>query len=186
MKMELQIDITDWDEEYQAEEVDLSTKEAMIEAQIKHNYHQAKVGRMYCAARERGQAEPEILPPNKSCLNAALACAWLQVLAREKTALIMPNGSIRDVRTFVLPVPEEEEEPDENPTDEGPHLAQCTSSRAIERACDYLLKRVPGYVMGRLALIAQDEARLKSAVEALHAKIDELYAELVNGKPQEA
>lgn len=181
----INIEVKDWLDEYMAEELDLSDAEKMVEACVKHKIHPLKMARLATIARWREEADPEFWPAPKPQLNTGGATFWSGYLSQQMATAKMPNGKERTVRRFVAPVPEdlEGEAPEGTeaiPADE-PYLAEFSDQLGADRALDFLLKKVPGYIMGRMKIIGAVLGRkgILEAAEMLHNKIDEIVGVLI-------
>lgn len=189
---DIKIDITDWDDEYMEEEPNLSTKEDALDEHLKKGYHPAKMARMYIASRERGQADAEMLPGNKVLLMTGGASAFAQMRAQEFKTVKLKNGKDVEVRAVLGTVPEPDDDIDDklqmsfdnghktykipDPQDDYPIL--WNDDRAIERAELYLDRKVPGYVYGRLKIIAANGGDVWKAANSIINRIEEMAKNL--------
>jgi len=176
-KMEININVTDWQDEYMDAEPVLINERAAIETQQRDGIGPHKMGRLLVVGREMGQAPSEILPPCKSLLNIGAAYKWSQLLAERKTTATLSDGRELEVREFVADVRQDTEEGEDPEPFAAP--VRYDDPKAIERARDYLLNRVPGYVYGRLAIIAANGGDVAGAADGLKAAIDGMVARLV-------
>lgn len=179
--MEINIDVTDWDDEAAKEELDISTKEALLKARMEKGYHPAKMARMYIVAREREQTDPDLLASNKLLLMTGGAYGISQMEATDKQSVQLKNGHTIQVRSLLAAVPEDEEEEGDGdgqlemdavppktpePPDENPGPVYWDDPLAEDRARAYLMRKVPGYVYSRLAIIAANEGDVYGAWNA--------------------
>lgn len=182
------IPVGDWDEEYLKEEPDISSEDSLISLLQTTKYGPQKIGRLAIMARERGAAPEDIISANKLLLNAGAAVEVSAKAAAHKRKVELPDGREIEVREFVAPVREKGEghfEGDTQATDASPSpqpdnepFVSVISDTARTRALDYLLKIVPGYIYGRLAIIAANGGDVHAAADALKAKIDEVVERL--------
>ena len=165
--VDLRIDISDWADEANHEEVAFGGIDDLIQQHVQEGWTPTKAGRMAVAARAMGRADDNILPENKLLLNSGAAVAVSSEFAsRTKKAVI--NGKERTIREFVGSV-----------NDEADHAyVKAQSVEAVRRARAYLLKAVPGHVEGRLSIIAANGGNVREEADALKAKIDALVAEI--------
>ena len=194
--MEIKIDVSDWHSEYMQEEPNLCTKEEAIQTRIRERYHPARIGRLYVVARERGDADPETLPANKLLLMTGAAAAWSRMEAAEIETVRLPSGKEIEVRSWVAPVKAADWEPPDDDAeqyelvlddgdnggkespDDNPAPVHVTDPLASDRARRYLTERVPGYIYGRMKIIAAAGGDVWGVASELHDKIDELAARL--------
>jgi hypothetical protein len=163
--MEIKIDVTDWQEEHDKAELQILTEENLLELSTK--MHPAKIARLYIISREKKLAPDDLLPANKPLFQVGAAAALSSVIARQRKSTILPNGKEFEVREYVGVVKEEDETSFET-------FVKVESEEGVKRALDYLLNTVPGYVMGRLKIIAASGGDVEEAAEQLKDKIDEM------------
>lgn len=181
----IKIPIGDWVDEYQQEEVNVATEEAIIEAQTKRDLNPLKLGRLVLVARERGDAPEDILPPNKSVLNGGAAVELSRMFARRRTSVKIGEREYA-MRELVAAVPEKEEpaqDGDGEQADEavnvfGGAFVAAQSDEGLSRAEKYLLERVPGYIWGRLLVIAANGGEVGALADILKEKIDDMVGKL--------
>ena len=183
----IKIDVTDWAVEHDQIEPSVTGEDDLIALVTKQGRSTAQVARLAIIARERGLAPTNILPENKPLLNAGAAVDISSKIARRMKEAQLPNGNTLTVREFVAPVREEEEEGQlandtQNvlaPSSPLPEtFVSVESPEARGRALDYLYKIVPGYIMGRLKIIAISGGDVKAAADELKNKIDEMVDRL--------
>jgi hypothetical protein len=193
----LKIPIGDWMKEFVREEVDVSSEEKIIELATKEKMPTSQIARLVIVAREAGYAPDEIIPPNKLILNAGASASIQQIIATRYRELEIANNKTVKVREFVAPVrevmtrteePEEvelsteqvigepETQPQQQPTEPG--FVNVQTDEACQRAIDYLLGRIPGYVYSRLAIVAVNGGEVVQVAERLKAEIDRVVREL--------
>ena len=172
MLVVIPIDVTDWADEYRQEEVDLSTPEKLVEAQQERGYSPTQGGRMLTIARHREETFEEV-PGHKLMLQLGSARWFVRFFTELKERVTLKSGKEVEVRSLVARADGKE--------DDDPAYVQWADSLALDRAEDYLLKRVPGHIHGRLTVFAAQGAdkRLWSVVKELHDKIDEMVEGLV-------
>lgn len=186
------IKVGDWATEYHEVEPSIGGEDDLVTLMTQQKMSTPKVARLALMAREFGNAPANILPENKPLLNSGAAVAVSSIIARRHVEAQTPSGNTYSVREFVAPVRapvrEEGEEdhilsdtqegnvPLPSPSDES--FVPVQSEEAKGRAWDYLLKRVPGYIYGRLKIVAVNGGDVKAAAEELKVKIDELVLRL--------
>lgn len=186
-ELTIQIKVGDWEKEYLEIEEDISNEQKMIDLVTKKGLSTSQAGRLAIVARERKEAPEDILPANKPLLNAAAAAKLSLLIAQLHKKIELENGNNISVREYVAPVREEDDNQKAN-GNQYPNVVSSSlpletfvsvdNSVAFERAIDYLLKRVPGYIMGRLEIIAYHKQDVRQAAEQLKAKIDEMVMRL--------
>lgn len=100
----------------------------------------------------------------------------IQPVAEAPAARVQANelvAPVPDLEEVTLP---EETEAGQQPVEPGFVVVQ--SEEACQRAIDYLLSRIPGYVYSRLAIIAVNEGDVAQVAERLKAEIDRVVREL--------
>lgn len=178
----IQIDIADWCDEFFRAEVDLSDPDKL--AEIAAKYTAAQLSRMAVVAHQLGQAKKRYLPENKPLFATGAHLHTAQLLASREKSVQLANGSNITIREFVGPVRGEDDHvasdnheanvTSPEPLDFDQPFVMGQSQQGLERALEYLHRRVPGYVMGRLKLIAANGGDVKAEAEVLKAKIDEM------------
>lgn len=203
----LTIPIGEWMREYVREEIDVSTEEKIVELATKDKMPTSQIARMVIIAREAGAAPEKIIPPNKLLLNAGGAASIQQIIATRYRELEIANNKTVKVREFVAPVREvytqvkadeiqpinelvvpmldleereitEMEESPVNQPENETGFVTVQSEAACQRAIDYLLGRIPGYVYSRLAIVAVNRGEVAQIAERLKTEIDRVVGEL--------
>lgn len=181
----IKIDVTDWAIEHDQVEPDVSNEDKLIGLVTQGGMSTAKAARLGIIAREKGNAPEDILPANKPLLMTGGAVAISSVIARRHKEVQLENGKTFSVREFIAPVGENEEGHQQSDTHErsAPSplpetFVSVLSPEARTRALDYLYKVVPGYIMGRLKIIAVNGGDVQAAANELKAKIDEMVERL--------
>jgi hypothetical protein len=183
---EIRIKVGDWANEYHEVEPHITGEDDLVTMVTQQKMNTAKAARVAIMAREFGNAPADILPGNKPLLNSGAAVAISSIVARRHTEVTLENGSTLTVREFVAPVRDEEEgqnrddthldyaDPSPLPETFEPVVSEISKGRAL----DYLFKIVPGYVYGRLKVIAVNGGDVKAAADELKVKIDEMVTRL--------
>lgn len=186
-KLTVTIPINDWGNEYAEVEPKLLDQEDLVELLKQPHFSASKIGRLAIVARERGDAPQDIIPGNKLLLNAGAAVEISSIAARRKTTVELADGREIEVREFVAPYRDDEvdrlandnQDMGVNPSpDDYDGFVPVHSTVANTRATNYLLKKVPGYIYGRLAIIAANGGEVQEAAELLKDKIDEMVKRL--------
>lgn len=181
----LKIDVTDWTIEHDEIEPQLTGEDDLVSLVTRTGVSTAKAARLAIISREKGNAPADILPENKPLLNSGGAVAVASAITRRMKEIQLENGKTFSVREFVAPVREEEEGQgvDDTQTPAAPSpltesFVSVQSPEARTRALDYLYKIVPGYIMGRLKIIAVNGGDVRAAADEVKAKIDEMVERL--------
>ncbi len=183
MTMVIEIDVTDWAAEHDEIEPDVSSEDKLVELSTK--YYTTKLARMAIIAREKGLMPEGIMPANKVVLQFG---AWLRIsslIKRRVSEKELPNGQTVEYREYVGAVRDEDGQTVNDALDmcaDSPLTTDlyvhAESDEGLERAIGYLLKRVPGYVYGRLVTIAANGGDVRKAADELKSKIDEIVERL--------
>jgi hypothetical protein len=183
--MDIVINVDDWQDELNTVEPDL-TKNPIIDLQLA-GMKPAAIARLLIVARERGDVADEVLPANKMLLMTGGAVAISRETAFAKTPVKVGEETYQ-ARAYVSPVGEEEEgeEGDQSSDDtldksvstSPDFLTTVQGDKALEYASKYLEVKVPGYIWGRLLVIAANGGDVKVAGKQLKVAIDEMVKEL--------
>lgn len=185
----------DWLDEYIEAEKDVSDREKLLE-RIKEGMTTPQAGRMALVARERGEAEPDMLPANKTLLASGAMHEISSLVMRQRRTVTLSNGRTIEVREFVAPVPADEDavegDPDaeqyemaidgmETPAemaDDNMAIVSVDDPLSAQRARSYLIRRVPGYIYNRLAILAASGESVRDAANELIKTIWEMVERL--------
>jgi hypothetical protein len=179
--MQIKIDVTDWQKEYDEIEADVSTTDKLTELSVKHNT--AQLARLAIIAREKKLAPNDILPANKPLFLSGAMAALTQLIVRQRETFTLKNGKGVTVREFVGPLGGEHDQVASDThvtsvTSPPEMFVKIESDEALGRSIDYLLKRVPGYIYGSLTRIAVGGGDVRKLADELIAKIEEMVKEL--------
>jgi hypothetical protein len=165
--MQIKIDVTDWNEEYQKKEVDLSTEEAIIK-RAKEGVKPSEMGRLVTIAQEKGDMADGVISSHKIRLMKGSAMAVSSIIAKFKTQSNLKNGNKVNHRTFTCAT-------------EGANVdavVDAESKAGLQNATNYLRNVVPGYIQGRLAIVAANNGDVRQLADELKTKIDEMVMRL--------
>lgn len=176
------------DEEYRAyleEEPNTDTARDSIHYMINRKIHPATMAQHVLIAETVGNTKQEIIGTPKVVLKAGAAARYSNLLNGLKTEGHTPSGNpvqVREIVRAVVGVTEEEPEEDDTPVDKDkPRMLPddrmpvfVTNHLAAQRALQYLKRKVPGYVQGRLAIlaVAEGEEAVRNAAYELKMAID--------------
>ena len=177
-ELTVRIGIGDWEAEYLEEEPKIDGQEALIELRRRHAI--GKTARMVAAARARAEAPADIIKPDKLLYQSGIEADIATQIANRKVRTRLENGKEIDVREFVG-TPPGEAEAETDPDAEGFDsevlggtgddytglIVDMMSQDAHDRALRYLTRNVPGYVRGRLEIIAANRGDVRTAAQEL-------------------
>ena len=171
----VETDVTDWDDDFEAKEPDVMTNEQIIERRME-GMHSAEAGRLAYIAHLRGLTEGDFLPASKYLIQLALV-GEINKKTSKKKRVELANGKSVDIREYVAPV---ENENDDEAQEENVAIVDSGSEQGVKEAVAYLLKRVPGYIYGRLAIIAKsgNEGDVEKYADELKDIIDDIVVKL--------
>lgn len=187
-KPEIVIDVQDWDQEYVEREMDVTSDDAICQ-RLKEGAGVGAVAKGTLIARLRGQAPEDIIAPDKMLLYSG-ARQEISVKALSKRAHVtLENGTELTFRALVAPVAEDDgapepedteqevfdldvEPPNLDPPDDDPAFVSWSTPKAVDRARRYLLNVVPGYVRGRLEIIAANGGDVWAEISAFKSVVD--------------
>ena len=177
--MRIEIEAKDWEEEHDEVEPDISTADKLVELSTK--YSTPKLARMAIVAREKGLMPNDILPANKPLFQSGAWLAVSNLIKRRVSEKELPNGKTVEYREYVGVVRDEDGQNTGDTLSAHADSSLTTdlyvhaeSDEGLGRAIDYLLKRIPGYVYGRLVTIAANGGDVRKAADELKSKIDEI------------
>ena len=189
----IRIHYGDWLDEYMQAEPDVSTEQKLIDA-LK-GATSAQVARWAIVARERGEAPEDLIKPNKLLLLGGTQADIASKYAAQKRRVQLENGKKIDIRAYVGPVAKEEDSEASTDSDADPaadfeaaadfedqddnlFLVGALSAQGLERALYYLHHIVPGYVYGRLEIIAANRGDVQAAAQELIGQIERMVERL--------
>jgi hypothetical protein len=132
-----------------------------------------------------GKVKDDELPPNKTVFQNGGTLAVNMAFKALEQECELANGKTITTRTFVGPVLSEDDEDDGRTfelamgEDDGfDSWHKVGGQGALNNAIAYVERRLPGYIRGRLEIIAASNGDVKSAADFLHNRIDEIVAQL--------
>lgn len=181
------IDAEDWYNEYLAEEPNISDQDAIIATQMERGIGPQKLGRLCVIGNERGDVAEGEFPASKLLLQTGAAFTVSSILARRMKAVEV-NGKSYNAREFIAPVYQDLPDVTQPDTAEaakpelldgaGTSFVKTVSPFALERATRYLVEKVPGYVWGRLLIVAANDGDVQQVADELKRHIDEMVTKL--------
>ena len=175
----IETDVTDWDDDFEAKKPDVMTEDEIIKRR-KEGMHSAEAGRHRLITELRGLSDANIVGPSKAVIQLGVIIQMNRITARKKK-VELANGHNIDIREFVSPVFDENEDKNEDEDcEQDVAIIDSSTVKGLKEAIAYLLKIVPGYVYGRLAIIAKygDEGDAQRYANELKSKIDEIMVKL--------
>ena len=174
-ELTVKIPIGDWEEEYLAAEPKIEGPDSLIALRKAHGI--GSVARMTAAARARNEAPQDIIKPDKLLYQSGIQAEIAEMIAGRVENVQLENGAEIKIRSYVA-TPPQDEEGDEDDGGGDDLIVDAISSDGLERAARYLTRNVPGYVYGRLAIIAANRGDVREAaqglVDAVWAMVDRL------------
>ncbi len=173
----IRTDVTDWDDDFEAKKPDVMTEDEIIKRR-KEGMHSAEAGRHRLIAELRGLSDANIVGPSKAVIQLGVIIQMNRITARKKK-VELANGQNIDIREFVSPVVNENDNEDEN-YEQDVAIVDSSTKKGMKEAATYLIKIVPGYIYGRLAIIAKygDKGDAQKYTNELKDKIDEIMVKL--------
>jgi hypothetical protein len=166
--MKINIDITDWSESYQSEEINVSNETEVVK-RAKEGVKPSEMGRHIIVARELGATEDDIIKPNKTILNIGAAKSVSDLIARQMKEVNLKSGKSIKVRALVCATEDVEED----------IVVDSDTREGYQNAVNYLLKVIPGYLQSRLAIIAANGEDVEGYWEQFKAIGDEIVRKLI-------
>lgn len=191
--MQLKIDITDWYERYQQEEPELKNDDDIIKLAMDGKHSANEIGTLAIVARERGDADNDILLPNKLVLMTGAGAEVMSKLARRKRKVTLDSGKTISVRQFVGKVSihqnddsgqdDSEQEFDleidgDLFSDDFNGFVDVQSQLALDRSLSYWNNHLPGYLRSTLNKIAVNGGDVETAAREMIDKINQFVEDL--------
>lgn len=167
--MELKIDVTDWHEETKREEIEIKNDDD-IYALLDKGEHTGKIGRAIIVNRELGNADENIIKPNKLILSSGAQLEVSRLAARKRHEVETESGAKFQARSYVGEVQDGQD------TDES--YVTYTDDKAAERAKRYLTNMIPGYIWPRLLTLYEANENVQEVADELKSLIDEMVEKL--------
>lgn len=163
-ELAVHIPIPDWEEECLRKELCPQSIEEIGE-ELQRGHTTAELARAIIARRLRGECPADLIQPDKPLLmTGAAKDVAARVMAIRKTVRLT-NGRDISVRALIAPVQEDEADEDGNAQDVDTEYVTWASKWAVERAVTFLHKRVVGYVVGRLEIIAANKGDVRGEAQ---------------------
>lgn len=169
-KLEVRIDVTDWKDEVQQEEI-IITDVSDVVTLLGEGKHTAKIARATIVNRELGNADDDIIRPNKILFQTGAIYDVSQIAMRQREEFETKTGKTYKVRSLVGSTGDE---------DDDRNYVKVDSLESIERAEKYLLTKVTGHITNRLRIIAYNEGDVRGVADELKSRIDSIVHDLVN------
>jgi len=172
-KHELQvvIPIPDWERELGETEASIETDDDVIQC-IADGLHPAQIGRIAIAAAELTGSRAAVLATNKRLLQQGASTKIAQLAAAQRQEITrVSDGRKFNVRRFVGSVRDADNDQEDT---SATGYVELKDPQALPRAERYFLRRVPGYIAGRLRTIAALGGDVAEIADALKDKIDEI------------
>jgi hypothetical protein len=189
--------------QYLANEPDVETLDKAVQTMLQERKTVPQMAMQVLVAEALGHTTEEIIGTPKVVLRAGASRRFSDRVAALHCTKNAPNGREIQVRELVMHVSEPEFEEDEEGdidvpiqdslatelsiekeqeavVDEVDYPVSIDHPLALDRAKRYFDRNVPGYIMGRLKIIAANGTRqeVEDAAEQLKVKIDAMVAQL--------
>ena len=168
MNTSIKIDITDWVAELQKNQVEIKDEESLFDLTAE-GYNAGEIARMAIAGRENGKAPDDILKPNKLLLYAGAR----REVAEKHEKRLLANMPL-PVREYIGQGFDDKKEDDS----EGGYIST-ESEEGLRLATEYLLKVVPGHVVGHLRIVAMNRGETEAIARQLAERIIASALEIV-------
>lgn len=165
--MKINIDVTDWNKEYQEKEVNVTSQDEIIE-RAKEGIKPSEMARLTIVARERGDASESIFPANKSLLMKGGAVNVSAIIASRMKEINLENGKTVKVRELTCPT-----EGVENV------VVESYSENGLKNAQNYILETVTGFIYGRLVIIAENGGDVEGIWREFQGRVNKMIKGLV-------
>lgn len=186
-----EIDYTDWVVEYDDTEANVNSLDSLIREMEEKGTGPMQAGRLAFVGTQKGDCvEPILRHSSKYHLNVGLAQDVSAQVAAKAVQARLKNGKEVKHREYVGRVLKDNDaiNNDESDTFEQRQvtpddfkLVKASSEGGVSRAIEYMRDTLPGYVRGRLVIIAAHGTpeAVKAAADELKATIDNIVAELI-------
>ncbi len=182
MTLNINIDITDWQEEAERDENFIMSEEDILTA-IRQGIPSIKAARILIVSQELGLTKERISRPNKVLLNVGAQADAIAVIHKAKTKVRVANGAEYNVNELVGYTPEKADENSDEPIEKevytGPSFFDIHDKRSLESAIRYMENIIPGYIWGRLIVIYENGGDVRNEAEKLKQAIDEMINRIV-------
>jgi hypothetical protein len=176
------IEIQSWEDELVAEEPEITDLDSVIE--LRKKLPGGKVARLIGAAQARGDIERLTTRMDRLLYQSGIEVDINEQVTSKMETARLANGREIQIRSVVGTVSSRDmdAEDDGDPEDESYGLlVDALSEAGLERAIRYFHRSVPGYIMGRLEIIAAHDGDVRGHAEWLIGRIWEMVTEL-NGE----
>lgn len=90
--MQLKIDVSDWEEEFEHEGKPLETDEDVLAAAVRDGRSPAQLARFAIVGREKGKGPKDLIKPNKLLLQSGARTEITNIICRQRTNGTLPGG----------------------------------------------------------------------------------------------
>lgn len=186
-KTVIEIDVTLEADKYLVLEPNLSTPEAMIQTAQDGRHKPYTMGKLLAIGKHREEVFEDV-PAHKPTLFMGYGGWYSRYVATRKEKVELASGKMVTVRSLVFPVAEQEsadngdeqqldmelddQRAPEPAPDDNPVAVEWNTDAAVDRAHRYLAHTVPGYVIGRLNIIAANDGDYWAAWRELVEKVE--------------
>jgi len=192
-KCEIVIDITEYLEDTRRKEIEITSREDILDALIKDGHSTAEVARATLVARELEIAPPDIIRSNKVLVTVAAMNDVSRIAHNKKSIVHTPKGDhfVSDLVTRAASFPyeidpeeaaieaDDENKEEEKPIDNGLSFVPRKSPESVMRTYDYFRRIIPGHLKDRLVSLYENGEDLHKVADELKAMIDHLVSEII-------
>jgi len=177
-KTVIEIQIDDWVEEWQNSPVKPRNQSDIIAAMQETPIKPTQMGRLVLAGRELGEADADILRPNRLTLLLGAAYQVTRMIG-EKRVDVQVGDKTYSARQFIANVENGHDVESEESSDaETAVLVDIYDALAVERATKYLFTTVCGFIWERMLILAANKQDVEDVADTLKVYIDNMVERL--------
>jgi hypothetical protein len=177
-QLTVKINIQDWLEECQRDELEVKEKADIIKA-IEEGKSTSKVACAALVCRELSVAQEDIIRPNKSLLLDGASGNIISIVRNQTHEVTLFSGAVEEVHDFNGRITNVNGTEPEAEDDTGPSFVGKNDPLYIKRAQRYLEERVPGHIEPRLIQIYESGGDVHEAIKMLHTILDEMETRIL-------
>lgn len=187
----IKININDYRDDTMRKEIEIKSKDDIIEALTKDGHSTADVARATLVARELELAPENIIRPNKVLVTVS-AMQDVSRIAHHNSRKVVhtPKGDhfvptiVARAASFPVEISAEEdeveqEEQEKRTIDDGPSFVPYLGENSVSRTYDYFNRIIPGHIKERLVTLYANGEDVRKAADDLKAMIDRLVDEII-------
>ena len=175
-ELAVHIPIGDWEALLLQEEPEITDLASLVK--LYKRYPISQLAKMIAAAEARGDTPTRLLNLDKLLYHSGIKADIAEKVAAQTENVRLENGRDIEIRSLVGTPPSDfDDESDEEDADADEKFGLAVDSlsqMALDRSLRYLQRSVPGYVYGRLKIIAANHGDVREAANVLVVKIWEM------------